>query len=436
LDPLDFVEWLEDQGYEPEAQVTQKGEIALRGDILDIYPITSPWPVRMEFFGDELESLRYFDPLTQISREEINGVTIPPAGATSLTSNSKTDVCSPSCPFAGIADAVPWADAAVIGGAGPSASITSGPLAGSFMWKIGTGWAATTSVDHDTIGTGSVRTAASLTAPALSILSLPAVPDGAVKVLDFGLAKVAGRPMPELEPVGASFATAAVDAAHLTSPGSTVGTVAYMSPEQARGEEIDARTDLFSFGAVLYEMSTGRQPFTGNTSAVIFDAILNRAPTAPVRLNPNLPAELERIINKALEKDRELRYQVASEMRGDLKRLKREIDSGRSSSVSVPTPPGSSPSGPVAVAAPPPSAPAVQPVSAISAPASVASKSIYGGYNNVEKLNFKKAADFDLLGTVDNGGNDRWSGVQNSIGRRGSALQRELYGGNLVHPRS
>ena len=154
---------------------------------------------------------------------------------------------------------------------------------------------------------------------------------GQAKILDFGLAKVAGRPMPELEPVGASFATAAVDAANLTSPGSTVGTVAYMSPEQARGEELDTRTDLFSFGAVLYEMSTGRQPFTGNTSAVIFDAILNRAPTAPVRLNPNLPAELERIINKALEKDRDLRYQVASEMRGDLKRLKREIDSGKSS---------------------------------------------------------------------------------------------------------
>jgi serine/threonine protein kinase/tetratricopeptide (TPR) repeat protein len=198
---------------------------------------------------------------------------------------------------------------------------------------------------------------------------------GQAKILDFGLAKVAGRPLPELEPVGASFATAAVDAANLTSPGSTVGTVAYMSPEQARGEELDARTDLFSFGAVLYEMSTGRQPFTGNTSAVIFDAILNRAPTAPVRLNPTLPAELERIINKALEKDRELRYQVASEMRGDLKRLKREIDSGRSSSVSVTTPSGATsldatPSGPSAVVAPPPSASTVQPASATSGSAS------------------------------------------------------------------
>jgi serine/threonine protein kinase/Tol biopolymer transport system component len=157
---------------------------------------------------------------------------------------------------------------------------------------------------------------------------------GLAKVLDFGLAKLAPASR-VAESVGAS--PTATTEEMLTSPGSAIGTVAYMSPEQVRGEGLDFRTDLFSFGAVLYEMATGQIAFGGGTGGVIFDAILNRSPAPPARLNPKLPSELERIIDRAIEKDRGLRYQTAAELRAELKRLKRDTESGRATGFATPT---------------------------------------------------------------------------------------------------
>ena len=154
---------------------------------------------------------------------------------------------------------------------------------------------------------------------------------GQAKILDFGLAKLVPQPDRVAEAVGAPSEATVTAEEHLTSPGATVGTIAYMSPEQVRGEALDARSDLFSFGVVLYEMATGRQAFSGSSTAVIFEAILNRAPTSPIRVNPDLPDELGRIINKTLEKDRRLRYQSAADLRADLARLKRDTNSSRSS---------------------------------------------------------------------------------------------------------
>jgi len=176
---------------------------------------------------------------------------------------------------------------------------------------------------------------------------------GQVKILDFGLAKLLSEKDADFTAIGKSELPTTTEDSHLTRPGSTLGTVAYMSPEQARGEELDARSDLFSVGAVLYEMATGRLAFTGDTTAVVFDAILNRSPVAPVRLNPDVPARLEEIINKLLDKDRELRYQHASDLEADLKRFKRDSNPNQAATA-VATPAAVSPPTVLAPAAPVP----------------------------------------------------------------------------------
>jgi serine/threonine protein kinase len=236
---------------------------------------------------------------------------------------------------------------------------------------------------------------------------------GPVKVLDFGLAKLA-HPEMEMETIGATQSDP--NPAHLTSPGATVGTIAYMSPEQARGEKLDPRTDLFSLGVVLYQMATGRLPFSGATSAVIFHAILEVDPVPPLQLNSELPPKLEEIIGKALEKDADLRYQSAADLRGDLKRLKRDTEPGRKTSTSasvaetgVPLPSVSS--GKVAAVAPPSSSAVVAAVRhhktgsamAVLLAAAVLAVAVYEVYSLVRKNKAQLFDNFSIVKVTESG---------------------------------